>query len=872
MVKPIRSRALASLFVVISAGLLFATSALADNPFTSSPQGIQRVLVIPVEYPTTNPCPNSNTNCPGVDPTKGWFSTVGAPRHSPAEWENLLNTVAKSYWQQTTYNQTDFQFTVLSNPNSADGWWSPPHSVQDYARNSKGGAWYQDNNNPPSYAYVPDVTASVAQSICSNPILVLAGVCNSLQTFNRLILITNVHSFGAQSLGNDYGLGIPTGTSLGTLTMSATWANEGSSDANIGAMLHELGHQMGELSHYGDCSHYFDYSSFNPILPGAGYTGDQYFVNPPYPPGTVECLNIGWDLMGLSNSFVQLSAYSRVSRGWIDPSTTLSYDLIAGGPFSQNVTLYPLETSTMPNVIRLSLGDLAWPEFLGYYVECREKIGGDVPSPFPPISVGTLNDEGLLITNVHEFSFSDKIFGAPAHHVERPLLPLPDKIGTATMKPGDTFSVPVLGLSVRFNGYTGGTIGAGPGACSVSIANLESLPPPPLRHIRFKGSVVLNQGLGQLKDSTSVPLDVGLNNRPVDVPLTAAGNPLPIPVEPPWVGHDNPVLVRVNNQSTGPVENVQVGVSMNQPAIITDVCGSGPAPPTLGTAVIPSIPSASSMLTSLDWTPRLPGSVSIDVTATGPGNQINTSSRFAYQFHHLNKLDKGMSTLLKLALALNCSTPETLFIVPAVQLPGWQVSVSPSSLSLNPGQNDMVNILVVPPPSAEVGDHAEIPIVVRKFEAMLPLESDSTGNPPNLFMLPGVHLNTVGAFTILARMTGGPGSITLTIPRTGQANAPVPVSGSISPGLPNSPISIEYRSPSGHTLTHIVQTDAAGGYSDSIAPDEIGHWRVQSRWPGDNAHDPVESKLSAFLVKCNNMENGKDKSKDKCKNHGEDKD
>jgi hypothetical protein len=452
---------------------------------------------------------------------------------------------------------------------------------------------------------------------------------------------------------------------------------------------------------------------------------------------------------------------------------------------------------------------------------------------------------------------------SPAHHVERPLLPLPDKIRTATMKPGDVFTDSTLGLSIRFNGYLGGAIGAGPGACSVSIANLESLPPPPLRHIRFAGGIVLNPG--QLKDSTSIPLDVGLNRTPINLPPDPAGSgvPLPVPVEPPWVGHDNPVLVRVNNQSPGPVENVQVGVSASQPAVITDRCSSGTVSPTLGTSTIPSIPAASSALSSLDWTPGPDaGSVSFDVTATGPGNQISTSSRFAFQFHHPGKQDKkerGIRTLLKLSLDSGCPASESFSILPAVQLPGWQVLVSPSSVSLDPGQDETIKIRVIPPPSAEVGDHAEIPILVRKYQAMLTLEPDATDNPPNLFMQPGVHLNPVGAFTILARVTGGPGSIALTAPRTGLVNSPLSVSGSISPSVPNSPISIEYRPPSGHTIAHIVQTDTSGGYSDNITPDQAGPWKVQSRWPGDNAHDPVESLQSTVVEKCNNRDNGKDK-------------
>ena len=537
----------------------------------------------------------------------GNIQICGPTTNSPTEWENFLNTFVTSYWQQTTYNQTDFQFTVLSNPASPDGWWPAPHSLQDYFRNcdSTGTCtqWYQQTNTPPSYAFVPDEIAYVAQSICSNPLLVLAGACNSLQTYNRLLIIQNIHTLGGQTLGNDNPFDIATGTSLGTLTMSASVVPEGPSDAEITAMVHELGHQMGDFSHYGDCSQYFTFSSFNPTI---------------IPAGPIECLPNSWDIMGFNWGIVQLTGYSRVSRGWIDPSTTLSFDVIGGGPFSQDVDMNPLEippTPGNPNVIRLSIGDLSWPEFGGYYVECRESIGGDVPSPFPSVpgaefqTVETISDEGVLITNVHEYSITD-IPGAPAHHIERPLSPSDQNL-TATLKPGDTFTDSELGLSVRFNGYLGF---GGPRQCSVSIANLESLPPPPHRRIRFAGGVILNPSLGQLQDSISIPADVTLNNLIAPSPAVQ----LPIPVEPPWVGHDNLILVRVHNRSSGPIQDVQVGVSPNQPAIVTDTCGSPPASPATG-ASIPVIPAASSELAALDWTPGQLGSVSLDVTAIGPG-------------------------------------------------------------------------------------------------------------------------------------------------------------------------------------------------------------------------------------------------------------
>lgn len=815
----------ARLRILVTAVLavLLCASAFANGPY--SPIGTQKALVILVEFPTTNPCPNPSVPCK-VDPT--WFaSAVGAPRHSPSEWETILNNVATSYWNQTTYNQSHWQYTVLSDPQTADGWWPAPHALNDYFRNTKGGNWYQDSNTPPTYAFVPDVTASVVQSICGNPLLF--AVCSILPNYNRLIVMPNFHSFGAQTLGNAYVFGIPTGTSLGNLNVTASAANEGGSDDDLAATIHEMGHQQGELSHYGDCSSVFQFSSFNSIIPA----------------GQIECLNIGWDLMGLSDSFVQLSGYSRVSRGWITPASTASFDLFSG-PFSTTVIMNPLEVPPVkgsPNVIRLSQGDLSWPEFSGYFVECRQSIGGDVPTPFPSIpGVGTLADTGVLITNVHEFSLGD-IPSAPAHHVERRLSPS-DEINTATLQPGDKFTVGVLGLSIRFNGYVGGGVGQGPKQCSVSVANLEPLPPPPSRFVAFAGPVALN-GLLQTLQTRSISSDIALNNL---IPASAAvANTTP--VLPPWVGHHNEVTVRVHDRSPGPLSNVIVSTSALQPAVITNPCGAGPATPNLGSVTLASVPNNASGLGHFFWTPANNGSITLMSSAKGPANTVQTASNFAFQFFHLGNTG-GMRTLLTIRQSTHCTMADTYFVGPTLFISGWKVLVQPSQVTLAPGKSATVAVEVIPPASTTgaPGQHAEIPIAVSMEMQMLAPNNPLAINNPNL-IAPGKHFMAIGAMTVLARVTAGPGKITLSVPPNGgKVNTAVSVGGDIAPSDPNRPISLEYHSPSGKIISHIVRTNASGAYQDSITPTESGDWTVQSWWSGDATHDPVESPLTTLVI------------------------
>ncbi|KAE8756113.1 hypothetical protein FSO04_30890 [Paraburkholderia madseniana] len=737
-----------------------------------------------------------------------------------------MNSVAGSWWQQVSYGQTSFEFTVLSDPQTADGWWPAPHSWQDYGRNN--GNWYQTTTNiPPSYALVPDVTANVVQSICSNPLLLF--VCQVLPSYNRLVILQNVHSFGDQSLGNDFPFTIATGTALGNLVVSASWANEDSTDSGVTSLMHELGHQSGELSHYGDCSAYFSFTSFNSTLPASG----------------AECIS-GWDIMGISYSLTQFSGYSRVSRGWINAANTPSFDLISGGPFTQTFLMNPLEvppTDTNPNVIRLSIGDLSWPTFSGYFVECREPIGGDVPSPFPSIPVSTIPDQGVLITNIHEFSVSD-IPGAPAHHVERTLFPA-DQLTNATLKPGQTFSDSVLGLSIRFNGYVGGD--AKVRQCSVSIAHLESLPPPQQRIIRFAGSAILN-GLAQTQDTASISSDIAIN----DLIDADARVRVPIPLVPPWTGHKNQIFVRVHDRSTGAVDNVNVGVSVQQPAVIANVCAAAPKRPNLGTVNLKQLVAGSSALAELEWTTAKVGSVSVEAVASGPANRIHTSTRFAFQFHHQDIERGGVRTQFKIASDPSCMMPETYFVAPAVSLPDWKVQAMPSAVTLKPGQDAVITVLVTPPAKRRPGQHAELPVVVRMQQQML----TDTGRIPKdtpANLIPGVHYMALGAITILAKVTAGPGSVDLHCkqkqgddsgqldPCIGHIDRPLAIRGAVSPKSANSPTIVEYRSPSGTVITHLVLTDENGNFRDSVVPQDRGRWKVQARWSGGEMNDPTES-------------------------------
>jgi hypothetical protein len=853
------------------AGLVFtswAARAPADTPFDISPLGTQKVLVMLMEYPLNDACPNENETC-NVDPI--WYEqNVLPPRHTPEEWSALLNSVATRWWSQATYGQGNWEFTVLRHPYTQDGWWPAAHSFQDYKLNDS--IWGPTKTSPPNGVHmVPDSVQSVVNTICGNifnPELLAA--CGQLSQYHHLIVMPNFRSFGDTTVTGPFQIAtLPTGP----FVVSVTSANEDQNDQTVAAIMHELGHQVAEQSHYGDCSNYITFTSFNPTLPG----------------GKIECIT-DWDVMGGSPKFSDFSAYSKVSRGIFDLSGVPSFDIISGSPFVQTYTLNPVEvppTPANPDAIRLSTADLSWPQMSGYFVECRAQIGNDGPNPFPEVAgpVASIPQSGVLITNVHEFSTSD-IPTVPAYHVERTLNPDPTKndgdISNAALQPGQTFTDRILGVTVRFNSFV--QLPGGGSACNVSVAHDRVLLPLAQRSISFAGNFkngIEGQqvGLAQANGTGSIAPDIAFNTILAATSTVSSA----VPLIAPWAGHDNPLSVRVHNRSTGPIDSVKLAVSVHQPALITDTCAmdmdstaaghqsarmqtvniqTQTTQPGVISAVLSHIPAAGSAVANLDWRATADQSVEVDVAASGPANRISARSRAAFQFHSPQYGGQGMTSTFRIARAAMCSGPQNYFIKPAVSLADWEVQISSNSVTLNPGEQVDVSVHVMPIHTVP-GQSAQIPITVLAPMQMLLDTSNIDPRTPSI-IYPGLHLMPVGAMSILARITNGPGVVTLGCSTDGShskqdcacSDDGLNIAGAVNPATSGTPVTVEYRSPNGKVFSHVVQTDQSGRYRDSVGQKERGtdvsdkgDWVVQTRWSGGQFNDPTESPSVTFHVR-----------------------
>ena len=75
------------------------------------------------------------------------------------------------------------------------------------------------------------------------------------------------------------------------------------------------------------------------------------------------------------------------------------------------------------------------------------------------------------------------------------------------------------------------------------------------------------------------------------------------------------------------------------------------------------------------------------------------------------------------------------------------------------------------------------------------------------------------------------------------------ITGDLDPITRSVPLALEFTSPSGVTSLKNVKTNGNGTYRDLFIPNEMGKWKVQSFWQGDDKTAPSQSGVCDFTVK-----------------------
>ncbi|MEM3019475.1 MAG: carboxypeptidase regulatory-like domain-containing protein [Candidatus Bathyarchaeia archaeon] len=76
----------------------------------------------------------------------------------------------------------------------------------------------------------------------------------------------------------------------------------------------------------------------------------------------------------------------------------------------------------------------------------------------------------------------------------------------------------------------------------------------------------------------------------------------------------------------------------------------------------------------------------------------------------------------------------------------------------------------------------------------------------------------------------------------------VRVKGLITPALANITVSLKYEKPDGSQFTGSVQSYENGSYHHEYTPDQVGLWRVEASWPGNDQYLGATSSTATFTV------------------------
>ena len=60
------------------------------------------------------------------------IDSVHEPRHSASTYESMLNYTMSSFIKEATFNNANVIFDAVLNPDSGDGWFDAPHSLEQY--------------------------------------------------------------------------------------------------------------------------------------------------------------------------------------------------------------------------------------------------------------------------------------------------------------------------------------------------------------------------------------------------------------------------------------------------------------------------------------------------------------------------------------------------------------------------------------------------------------------------------------------------------------------------------------------------------------------------------------------------------------------
>lgn len=273
-----------------------------------------------------------------------------------ADWVALLNRQANDYFNQATFNQTNFLFEAPSGAGlPTEGWFQLPYDTS--------GSDYR---------------------ITGQDAINLADPYVDFTQYNRVLVINNLPEFGGQGAsfnawevqeGGELTL-MTGGRMVRARIMSLAHINEWQAHSNgrpydeaVAVAIHELGHQLELPTHYGTVRWASRTDSISP-----------------------------WDVMGLSPQQTHFLGRAKAERAWLSERRVVTIGPPTRTSIDQTITLQPLEQMFTRGTQLIKIPFIASAALNGYVLENRLRVNGDDEVPVEGVLVSLVDENALYGT------------------------------------------------------------------------------------------------------------------------------------------------------------------------------------------------------------------------------------------------------------------------------------------------------------------------------------------------------------------------------------------------------------------------------------------------------------------------------------------
>jgi len=546
---------------------------------------------------------------------------------------------------------------------------------------------------------------------------------------------------------------------------------------------------------------------------------------------TLEHVTMGpYDIVGNSQVLNHYGGWSKVYAGWVPQITDLDCN---GDPCEVTTWLDPIERAGN-NVLRIPIfnpGSI----FIGYFVECRAKIGFDANIP----------EEGVIITNVNN-NINPKMSAWIAFPSGD------DDYNNAALAPGESFVNPDQEITITYLQKDGSN------RCQVKAMRGEIEAPDPLITQGSTDDTGAGYSKYASKDIWIDSLQNGWDVYPPGTGFSSTGGQILVEGygDPPWANHENRIKFLIRNNGYSDAENVLVDVYVTQPIMlyIPGVTCDGPelnSANLLATIAIDTLANGEVYLGEVPWTPTSNASAQVTIVIRDYVGEITHSNNSASETYIRQNIDIGsiansagqlpaMETLnffgqpntLTAQASLRCMEripyKFTRRVISAIDRKDWVMDPTPLEGLLNPGETVEIPLAGMPPLDAKPGDceHVELAFHAWYDDIFVPFS--------------GLTYRSCVV---------EPALLTCTAPaESSEAGSSVETGGQLTPAEGGEPIAIEYTNPLGEHLIQLVNAGLDGSYTNSIVADQTGTWQMQAFRQGTDTSAPAESMVCEFQV------------------------